>query len=625
VYAFLAEWLFVVAMLVSCGAVSGFAIVPFRHTLPFAVLAAPLAGLLVMAFGASLVYHVLGLPFLIGCVATATVGILATAWTTRRAGLRPRWRSLVVAGGLVLLVAAVVTPITVSATIEVGGPALHYWTGTDHLGYAHPADWIIAHPPSERPRVDPTVPYESWPALMLESDPRFGSLAAVALIAVMRGLPSTFAYDVTCAVALSASVLGVAAVFARSRLTLGLLVLGLLTCHWYDYSRAGYLGRTLGFPSGCLVVGLFLATRSPLRPGALVPILLLAGGTAAVYPADATGLFIGVIGGAFVVASVALCQQPLFKRLCCLPWQHLVLLGLIAVVALGTRDAAARRWSPQVSQHASLGTIVRSLTDPTVGEALLVRPWEDVRPTLLDLEQGHAPIGMLGRDLLNGVILLARVIWLALIVIAVYRRDPAALALTLAPLLLLTLLNALPSPFARWLVAQLPGTFYPFTLFAAALLLDGITISAGRNLARQVLVAGLVALLVVSIGLRVPRFLAAVDRYVGTGTRTLPPFALVEMDGLAEAIGSQAVRIDLEEPHLSLMPLVELGRRGIDIQWGPKSWRHVAGYRGWPPPEVQTPTRLDLRSINDPLGDSTTVVYQTRQFRLVRADAVQRP
>jgi hypothetical protein len=47
VFAFLAEWLFVVAMLVSCGAVGGFAVVPFRYTLPFAVLAAPLAGLLV--------------------------------------------------------------------------------------------------------------------------------------------------------------------------------------------------------------------------------------------------------------------------------------------------------------------------------------------------------------------------------------------------------------------------------------------------------------------------------------------------------------------------------------------------------------------------------------------------
>jgi hypothetical protein len=94
------------------------------------------------------------------------------------------------------------------------------------------------------------------------------------------------------------------------------------------------------------------------------------------------------------------------------------------------------------------------------------RPWEEVRPTLLDLEQAHAPIRMLHCNLLNGAI------WLVLIGLAVLRCDPVALALTLGPLLLLTLLNALPSPFARWITAQLPGTFYPFMLFGTAGLLD---------------------------------------------------------------------------------------------------------------------------------------------------------
>jgi hypothetical protein len=61
-YTFFAEWLFVLGMLVGLGLVGGFVVAPFRDRLPFAVLAAPYAGLLIVAFGASLAYDVLGLP-----------------------------------------------------------------------------------------------------------------------------------------------------------------------------------------------------------------------------------------------------------------------------------------------------------------------------------------------------------------------------------------------------------------------------------------------------------------------------------------------------------------------------------------------------------------------------------
>src|SRR5687767_6788067 len=334
-------------MLLAFGGAGGFAVAPFRHHRPHVVLASPFVGLLVTTFGMSLGYQLLGLPFMVSLVATAAVGILATAWTVYRAGLHVDLRSGAFAGVLAVLVAAIGAATSASAAIEVGGPALHYWTGTDHLGYTHPADWMIAHPPWERPRVDPAVPYESWPALMLEADPRFGSLALVALVAVVRGVPATFAYDPTCAVTLSAAVLGVAALFARSRLTLCLLVLGLLTCHWYDYGRAGYLGRVLGYPAAGTVIGMLLAAGAPLRPVMLVPIVLVAAGAASVYVADATVLFVGAIGGTFVLASLALCREPLTRRLRCLPWQHLAVLALIAVVALAAKNGVARRWSPE--------------------------------------------------------------------------------------------------------------------------------------------------------------------------------------------------------------------------------------------------------------------------------------
>lgn len=623
--AFLTEWLFVGAMLLAFGGVGGFAVAPFRQCRPHIILASPFAGLLVMAFGMSVGYQLLGQPFLVSVIATAAAGALATAWTVYRVGLHVDRRSLTYTGGLAILVAGIVAATTASASIEVGGPALHYWTGTDHLGYTHPADWMIAHPPWDLPRIDPSVPYESWPALMLEWDPRFGSLALVALVAVVRGIPATFAYDAACAITLSAAALGVAALFARSRLSLCLLVLGLLTCHWYDYGRAGYLGRLLGYPSAGLVIGMLLATKAPLHPRALIPILLVAAGAASVYVADATVLFIGVIGGTFVLASLVLCREPMIRRLRCLPWQHVVVLALIAVVALAAKNGVAKRWSPDAGGGGSLRTAVNNLIDPSVETGMFEPPWEEIRPTLLDLEQAHAPIRMLPRDPLNAAIFVARVIWLALIVAAVLRRDPAALALTLGPLLLLTMLNALDSPFARWVTAQLPGTFYPFMLAGAALLLDGAAVRDGRRLAGRAAVVALTALTIVSVGLRVPRFVGAVDRYVGTGTRTLPPFSLAEIDGLAETIGSEPVRIDLEEPHLVLIALVELGRRGTEIEWGPRAWFHVASYRGWPVPEATTPARLILEAFDEPPDDRGTVLYATRQYRLVRIEPARRP
>src|SRR5262245_20815096 len=171
-YVFVTEWLFVLAALIGYGAIGGFVVVPFRHALPFGALAAPLSGLLLLAFGASFSYNVLGLPLDVGFLGTGTLGLAATVWTMRRAATRPCWRRLLVPAVLALVLAGATTAMAESTSIVLGHPGLQYGFGTDHLGYAHMADWIAAHPPSERPRVDPAVPYESWPALMSDTDPR---------------------------------------------------------------------------------------------------------------------------------------------------------------------------------------------------------------------------------------------------------------------------------------------------------------------------------------------------------------------------------------------------------------------------------------------------------------------
>lgn len=248
-YMFLVEWLFVLGMLIGYGVIGGFLVVPFRQALPFGFLAAPFAGLLLMAFGSAFSYNVLGLPLLIGFLVTGVLGLAGTVWILRRAGVRVRWRPLIVPLVATLLLAGAVTAITVSTSIMLGHPGIQYSHSTDHLGYAHLADWITAHPPSERPRANPAVPYESWPALLFDIDPRMGAFSTLALIAKIRGLSGTFSYDLASAVVLTTVMLGIAGVFARSRLSLILLLLGLLTSHWYDYSRTGYFAKILGFPA----------------------------------------------------------------------------------------------------------------------------------------------------------------------------------------------------------------------------------------------------------------------------------------------------------------------------------------------------------------------------------------
>jgi hypothetical protein len=86
---FLAEWLFVLVILIGYGAIGGFVDVPFRHALPFGALAAPFSGLLLMAFGATFTYDVLGRSLWIGHLATGTLDLAAKVWTMRRASVRP--------------------------------------------------------------------------------------------------------------------------------------------------------------------------------------------------------------------------------------------------------------------------------------------------------------------------------------------------------------------------------------------------------------------------------------------------------------------------------------------------------------------------------------------------------
>ena len=629
---FLIEWLFVIGSLAALSAVGGFALVPYREKLPFVVLAAPFAGMLLLAFGGALGYNVLGLPIGTAFILTAIAGVVATAFAVKRAtqgsALWSSWRSWLYPIAVTIVLAGVVTWYTTFATTTVGNPGFQYWFGTDHLGYAHPADWIIAHPPWDKPRVDPAYWYESWPSAMIEGDPRFGSFALLALTAMVRGLPAAFAYDPACAVVLSATMIGVAALFARGRITLVLLLIGLLSSHWFDYTRSGFFAKSLGYPAGFFVAGLFMHSMAPLRPAMLIPLLLMACGASVVYWAEAPGLFIALLSVAFLAARVLLgglssIRQPLGAVRAV--WQHVLVLAVMGILALTVRSYVAQA-PTGIASYLFITRTTVSLVDANVGPRFTVIPWEHVRLTLADLEHQGYPLTELPGQLIRRMLWVSIAAWVVVGLVALWRRDPVAIALLWGPIALAAFYAQLTSPGAQWTRYQLPGTFYPLALCGAARLLDGayglsreyfaVRGVNWRTLAERAATVSVVGLMLGAVALHVPRLQGVIERYASRAMEPARSFSLAETDALAAAIGDRSVRVDIEGPHLSLFLLVELGRRGIDVQWAPSSWKYVMGYRPWPPPEYAERAELTLQSLDSPPPPRVTTLLRTRQYRL---------
>src|ERR1041385_8756395 len=234
VLTFLREYAWLLLLLALYGAVGGFLLVPFRRTIKYALFAAPLAGLLISSCGIAALYTVLGLSLATSAAAMAVVGGAATIVALARS--RPRLARDDLA--LVLIaaaVAAVAVYLANATTIKLGAPGFLYMDGTDQLGYAQLADWLRAHPIHQLPDATPARPYESWPEFSFHTDPRFGAYFTLAVISLLRGESGMFAYDNATAVVLLAGYVAIAAVLARSPRGFALLLVGLLTCHWFEY------------------------------------------------------------------------------------------------------------------------------------------------------------------------------------------------------------------------------------------------------------------------------------------------------------------------------------------------------------------------------------------------------
>ena len=120
----------------------------------------------------------------------------------------------------------------------------------------------------------------------------------------MHGQDGFFTYDAACGILLLAAYFGVVAVFSKNKLSFLLLLIGILTCHWFGLSRSGYFGKLLGYSEVIFVLGIFLVAKRPISIRGVAILALFSASTASAHFGLATALFLGSIGGIFLLLRI---------------------------------------------------------------------------------------------------------------------------------------------------------------------------------------------------------------------------------------------------------------------------------------------------------------------------------
>ncbi len=586
---FLQEWAFVLAMLAALGLAGGFALVPFRRVSPFLYLAAPLAGLPLLALGLSGGHSILSLPVPVAGVVVLAGGSVATLASL--AVLRPRLRLDWTALAAALVVAAGLTAATNAATIRAESPSLGFVDGSDQFGYAVVADWLLAHSPSPEPVASPDLPYQSWPQHMYQRDPRFGTLHFLAFIAWLRGTSGLFAFDSANAIALSAGTIGLAAIFTASRGSLLLLVAGLATGYWYDYSRSGFFGKIMSYPADIFLLRLLFHQLAGSTTVGLASVTLLAGAVATLHSGISTAAVILPAATIWVAARTLLARLDGQRD-----WQIDRILSDAAIIALLCFVA--------VSQSGVFGRPGSSLY---LNHTTFPTTWTQTLLAALDLENANPPVSGLPQAWLVAGSVVALTFFGALLVLAIRLRNLSAVALLVGPGCIFLVLAVLGRLYPAY---QLIGTYDPAFLCAAALVIDQLQPTKRRMARAAFAAAGLVVLL------HQPRFFGALDRFA-TATPSAHRYSRCETDEIARRIGQSPVRVDLTDPQAILVILGELGRRDADLQWTPRSWDTFLSYRHWPAPSYAEVPKFRLTAATEPPA-SDAILLRTPHYILSR-------
>jgi hypothetical protein len=573
------------------GLAGGFLTLPFRDGRKFVLLLSPMCGLLTLPPMTSLIYSMNKTTLSQATLIALALCVGLTILTSVR--WRPLQQDVFTSLILTLFIAPVATVVFCASTITAGSQSILYIDGSDHGGYAHVADWLLSHTIGLAPIAAPERPYESWPAFIFTQDTRLSSFVALAMMAALNQSSGLFAYDSACAVVFSIACLSVAAAFARSRFSIIVLALCLLSTTWFELGRDGYFGKLLAYPSCLFLLGLFMSSYRKMSPEKLAVLILLTIGISTLHSGVITAFFLAAIGGIY------LCGQALLERTERQGGvvQNFLCLGGIVAVAL-----------------ASVGMLSRPLIMP-LGPGQFSQSWASLLPHLLEIQnptREYVPISYLWVSVGSA---LAMFFQAALIVLAFLRRSATAIACAFGPTLIflgLFGLDVMGGFASRYAAYQFSSIIVSYALCATVWLADDE--ESGKRRIQQIVL--IVALGAASIIVRVPRLMKSFDTYVFNPPRT-QIFELAEFDKLVSVIGNQTVLADIRDDLNLIAVLVELGRRGVDIQWSTESWKLAVGYRNWAPPNYVTPATLRIDDQHDQV-DGRQYLYQGVQYRLSR-------
>jgi hypothetical protein len=569
----------------------GFVTVPFRDRGAFSLMLAPMCGMLILPT-VTLVFYALNK------VSFAQSGLIAAVLCTCLTCIgfylrRPSREGLSVALSLWPLVVAIATAMFCAASFNSGSPSILYIDGSDHGGYAQAADWLLSHSIAIQPILAPERPYESWPVLMFSLDYRLGSFAAIALVAALNGTSGLFAYDTACAIAFSAASLSVAAVFGRSRLTVIVLSLCLLTTAWFELGRSGYFGKLLAYPACLFLIGLFLTSRHSLTAAKVAVLVLLTVGAATMHAGMITAFFVVGVGAIAVLTDRILGRANNADELI----QEVLILAAIGGVALASSGMFAR---PIIAPGSPAGFYLS---------------WNALLPHFMEVQNPTRDYIPIWAAWLSIGSILALACHLALLVFALLKRSSIALCLAGGPLLICILfvgMDAAGASSARYGVYQFSSIMGSFGFCALVWLMDEPQVRGKRVLA----VGGLVVIGISLMLIRLPRSVVSIATYV-----TDPPqtqiFQERDFNAMAALVGPAILQIDLRDDLNSVAALDEFGRRGIRMQWTAPAWKMAFGYRQWPVPNYEETPSFVIEEKRSP-ADPQRVLYETAQYRLSR-------
>jgi hypothetical protein len=586
---FVRELLVVIGTICGLALIGGWAVVPLRGRGPHILYSAPAFGLMVVVVGVGTLYSTLRLPLTQSAAIVAVLGSIVTAaalWHDRNQ-LRPKLAFAPVVLGLAL--ATAVTRLTCDTTLRFDSPGLLYFDGTDHLGYAQMADWLVRHNVLDPPRGDPSLPYESFPEVLFRVDTRFGSFEWMGIVSVLSRLPGSFAYDIACAIVISIGIMALVGLFTKTTPMAVCLSVCLLTSYWFDYASSGYFGKITGFPSSLFVAGLYVTSRNSYRLNELLILVIAVAAAGIMYSGLVTAFLVLVVGLTFAVYE-ALIVVRARGELGDTNKDRFIVLALLVGIATLTTGFASRPGNYAYPDYNL--------------------DWGYILPRVMDLDNQGVAVTGLDQAQVFALCGVCAAIVVAGVTAAALRSLSVPVALMGGPALLL---GGLVAVNARAVAFQLMGTIYPLALCGLAVLIE----SSRRESTSKpgypggTWIAGvLLAVLALS---HVPRFVGALERYAGPNAPEIVRFNLDEIETVSAIIGASTVEVDIAQPQAAIMALVEFGRRGMAVQWTQRSWATVLGYRPWPPPRYSSPAAFCLST---PSTAEAPTLYSSARYQL---------